>query len=114
MSKQMKTNFKVGDRVAVYGCFKGVGGRHIGEVRNICGNGSLRIEFGCGLYDNAYPQQCRRLVKKPREVVWVGLRRYNWTGGVDDFLEAIPGDKPDFNTANGKSWREFREVRRAK
>lgn len=113
-------NFKVGERVAVYG-------------KSRCGkadsNGATYIVTELGEHKHAipflfarhwadhdraftgyefHPKQCRRLVKKPRRELWVAIDHYNGEKGGRDTENPLYAyyEKPP--TAN--DWRLFREV----
>lgn len=83
----MKTPFKVGDRVRVYGA-KGANALKVfdgkvtnDDLRKIYESDERTIPFGIPWRESGliqvdgcvlvYPQQCRKLVKKPRRRVWV-------------------------------------------
>jgi hypothetical protein len=114
--------FKVGDRVAVYGHMAHTGRRFVGVVaeksrqtsEQFRGDDYILVRPGRDK-DGGYfcsPKQCRRLVKKERRRVWVGLRRYVLGNGTyHDFLEAR-SELPTGNTADSKPWIEFVEVKK--
>lgn len=90
------TQFKVGDRVAVYECFA----RHVGIITGMTKKTSFYVRLdgfddGCAYH----PKQCRRLVKKKRRSVWVKPESYDGTG-----LHCVPWE------CDG--WIEFSEVKK--
>lgn len=109
--------FEVGDRVAVYHVWKG---RLTGKVDAINERGHLSV-IEDGFYSAHedgpfHPKQCRKLVKRERQRIWVGQKIYRWGNGhVDHFMEARfikPSDSE--KPADGRQWREFVEVRKKK
>lgn len=93
----MKAPLKSGDRVRVYATHSGAVSESNGRVYKVRDDGMLIVLLDHRISEIvAHPKQCRRLVKKPRERVWVR--------GSD----AAPY-KP-----LGDEWVEFVEVRRPK
>lgn len=100
--------FKVGDKVVVYGILdKSIPERAIAEIKSIHDDGNLRLVFRNGSFSmSAFPQQCRRLVKKPRRKLWIGVDNWN-NYRMDNPAYAYP-NKP---ALTGADWRLFIEAR---
>lgn len=91
----MKTQFKVGDRVAAYLSGPQTS-RRVGKVKEIC---PAYLILDLGHSSNPYavpPQACRKLVKKERRRIWIGEQWH-------DILTSPPTDP--------SLWTEFVEVR---
>lgn len=105
-------NFKVGDRVVVYGGIPGTGhcaSRSKGTVIAITGI-DIDIRFDDKIGNSSswivYPQQCRKLVKKHKRRIW-----------IEPFYVPISGQASLAGRVMGDSkegFIEFVEVRRKK
>lgn len=101
-------NYKVGDRVKIYGCIfrsSDESLHHItvdgltGEIKEICLSGYITVKTNFDETFLAHPKQCRKLVKKERRRIWVSPD-YEFLG--PDNTSLIPKE----------GWLEFVEVKK--
>lgn len=96
----MKTPFKVGDRVAVFGHTpRVVAGDAInfsrrgyrGNVSEIVSEDEIVVQFDTGGAAEVHPKQCRRLVKKPRRRLYAVVPTYavTWVDATYDKASAV-------------------------
>jgi hypothetical protein len=105
--------FKVGDRVAVYSDSDQTGSdwRVVGNVVRSDGDGLVRVRIDGRHEWNFHEKQCRKLVKKQRQSVWIHKRELK----LAKELGAPAWDEP-WEGENGEIKRsdfiEFVEVKR--
>lgn len=115
MSEAM-TEFKVGDRVKVYGCYQSHINGHtpfVAEVSQVweSSDDGLTVRVDDLNAKRAYlvhPKQCRKLKKKIKPVLWI-----NWASKVGDgsYYQTSWG-YPGTNV-NGNDWKPYREIKGA-
>lgn len=75
-------NFKVGDRVRIYGSVYSYEHKRECNLTNkegtvtCCPNKNTLVFESAGLKFSAHPKQLRRLVKKPRKRIWVSWPKH--------------------------------------
>ena len=101
----MRETPKVGERVAFYYHIAGVLARAVGEVVDTHPSGTVIIRASDGEESEEFwgtRHQCRRLVKKPRQRVWIRADRLNaYKNDGEHFRTIEPADK--------KGWVSFLE-----
>lgn len=97
----MKREFKVGDRVRVYGArYNGTVEPFVATIEHIYQNGSIKVSSDNIMYCEIHPKQCRHLVKKERRRIWV---KFHPQGQIYTVECSEPQEE---------GWIEFVEVRR--
>lgn len=101
------TQFKVGDRVRIYGFHIDDAGHVMDRtIDEVCDNGLLGTDGG----EYVHPKQCRRLVKRERRRVWV-----NVYGGGMNYVAHPTQEVADRNALQSRvECIEMVEVRRKK